>query len=143
MITGISVFKFIEGKGDEALAYLEKHADWGKQQKGCLGSYVSRSIDDPDYFFLYSNWENLDAHNNVSRVMRDKPEIGERFLKIMELLEIPPVLGRFVVREGGKATEEIDESQMIRVCKNCKMPMIDDEDFAGGDRNSELCVHCG
>ncbi len=31
----------------------------------------------------------------------------------------------------------------MKRCKDCGMPMLAPEDFAGGDPGSELCVHCG
>ncbi len=31
----------------------------------------------------------------------------------------------------------------MKTCENCGMPMLAEEDFAGGDPASDLCVHCG
>lgn len=31
----------------------------------------------------------------------------------------------------------------MKTCANCGMPMLADEDFAGGDASSDLCVQCG
>ncbi|MHB8858846.1 MAG: putative quinol monooxygenase [Thermoleophilia bacterium] len=31
----------------------------------------------------------------------------------------------------------------MKTCESCGMPMLADEDFAGGDPTSDLCVNCG
>lgn len=31
----------------------------------------------------------------------------------------------------------------MKTCSDCGMPMLAPEDFAGGDPDSSLCVHCG
>ena len=31
----------------------------------------------------------------------------------------------------------------MKTCRNCGMPMLAEEDFAGGDPESDLCVNCG
>ncbi len=31
----------------------------------------------------------------------------------------------------------------MKTCESCGMPMLADEDFAGGDPSSDLCVNCG
>lgn len=31
----------------------------------------------------------------------------------------------------------------MKTCASCGMPMLAEEDFAGSDRSSDLCVNCG
>jgi quinol monooxygenase YgiN len=65
LLTVIAYMRAAPGKRDELRAALEALIGPTRQEKGYVNYDLHQSIEDPDRFFFYENWESaedLDAH---------------------------------------------------------------------------------
>ena len=65
LLTVIAYMRAAPGKRDELRAALEALIEPTRQEKGYVNYDLHQSIEDPDRFFFYENWESgedLDAH---------------------------------------------------------------------------------
>ena len=65
LLTVIAYMRAVPGKREAFRAALESLVEPTRQEKGCVNYDLYQSIQDPDLFFFYENWESeedLDAH---------------------------------------------------------------------------------
>jgi quinol monooxygenase YgiN len=65
LLTVIAYMRAAPGKRDELRAALEALIEPTSQEKGYVNYDLHQSVEDPDRFFFYENWESgehLDAH---------------------------------------------------------------------------------
>ena len=83
LLTVIASMRAAPGKQDELRAALEELIEPTSQEQGYVNYDLHQSIEDPDAFFFYENWESgehLDAHLGT-------PHIAELVVRIPELLD--------------------------------------------------------
>ena len=83
LLTVIAYMRAAPGKRDELRAALEALVEPTSREKGYVNYDLHQSIEDPDRFFFYENWESdthLDAH-------LDAPHLRDFAARIPELLD--------------------------------------------------------
>jgi heme-degrading monooxygenase HmoA len=143
MIVGVNVFSFKKGLSKDALKHIQEHIDLDSKQKGFIEAFVAKGVDNPDQYFVISRWRDIKSYEDAERAYMQSGQKNQGLMKMMEMLENKPTFGRFVVlRDSGKETELINMNFIMKHCRNCGMPMKNQEDFANGDKSSDLCIHC-
>ena len=83
LLTVIAFMRAAPGKRDELRAALEALVEPTSQEEGYINYDLHQSLEDPDRFFFYENWESdadLDAH-------LDAPHLRDFAARIPELLD--------------------------------------------------------
>jgi quinol monooxygenase YgiN len=83
LLTVIAYMRAAPGKRDELRAALEALVEPTSREQGYVNYDLHQSIEDPDRFFFYENWESdtdLDAH-------LDAPHLRDFAARIPELLD--------------------------------------------------------
>ena len=83
LLTVIAHMRAAPGKQDELRAALEALVEPTSKEQGYVNYDLHQSIEDPDRFFFYENWESdadLDAH-------LDAPHLRDFAARIPELLD--------------------------------------------------------
>ena len=83
LLTVIAYMRAAPGKRDELRAALEALVEPTSREKGYVNYDLHQSIEDPDRFFFYENWESdthLDAH-------LDAPHLRDFAARMPELLD--------------------------------------------------------
>jgi len=83
LLTVIAHMRAAPGKRDELRAALEALVEPTSKEQGYVNYDLHQSIEDPDRFFFYENWESdaaLDAH-------LDAPHLRDFAARIPELLD--------------------------------------------------------
>ena len=83
LLTVIAHMRAAPGKRDELRAALEALVEPTSKERGYVNYDLHQSIEDPDRFFFYENWESdaaLDAH-------LDAPHLRDFAARIPELLD--------------------------------------------------------
>ena len=83
LLTVIAHMRAAPGKRDELRAALEALVEPTSKEQGYVNYDLHQSVEDPDRFFFYENWESdadLDAH-------LDAPHLRDFAARIPELLD--------------------------------------------------------
>jgi quinol monooxygenase YgiN len=80
LLTVIAYMRAAPGKRAELRAALEALIEPTRREQGCVNYDLHQSVEDPDRFFFYENWESgtdLDAHLAASHLQKFSAMIPE------------------------------------------------------------------
>ena len=83
LLTVITYMRAASGKREAFRAALESLVEPTREEKGCVNYDLYQSIQDPDLFFFYENWESgedLDAHLATPRMQQLNASLQEQEL---------------------------------------------------------------
>ncbi len=97
MIIAISKVNIRSGHSEKVVTLLKENAFLGTNQRGCMESYLARSVDNSDEILIFTLWKSMRDYEEALDKVKKDPIFKKMALKLLPHLAHEPQIHTYNV----------------------------------------------